>query len=65
MSWKFWCKWCPRECPKAPTVRDWEEITEFRDLPVRVLISWSQQEKGSFIIFVNTDEEVDYKTTGE
>jgi hypothetical protein len=65
MCWFFYCKSPPiQKCERA-SVRDWDKDPEFKGLPVRLLISWSTREKGSFLVFINEDNDVDYKTTGD
>jgi len=63
MSWKFWTRHPPQ--PVADTPKDWESIDEFRDLPVQLLIALYSQEDNCFIVFINHDGDVDYKTIGQ
>jgi hypothetical protein len=67
IRWKrpFWCKWCPKSEPESAIKRDWEENEAFKHLPVKSLIHWSAHEADCFIVFINTDGDVDWKTTGE
>ena len=49
---------------KQETNRDWESVDDFRDLPVQRLINFSTGDLGNFIVFINSEGDIDWKTTG-
>lgn len=63
MNLKFWRRSRPSNQPAAPSSKDWESVEEFKNLPVLELIHLSEQDDGCFIVFLNYEEDVDYKTT--
>ncbi len=45
--------------------KDWEQIPEFKNLPVELLINWAGDCTDAFIVFINYRGDVDYKTIGK
>ena len=44
--------------------KDWEQIPDFKGLPVQLLINWAGTSTDAFIVFINNRGDVDYKTIG-